>query len=142
MYKTIRRPRALLGAIVVSATALILAVSAAPANAAGITDHRASLSKISATIYLNSWSTPTYAVHNYAENEVTVRSLGGACAFCYWYEQLRSGNGTNLYTSPSYFSATTAISGVKNWSGKVYSEITVGAWTSASGVSFETLTCC
>jgi hypothetical protein len=131
--------RTVVGAV---ALVVVLAVAGSPANAAGVTDHRAHLNKISATIYLNSWSTPTYTVGTYAENEVTVRSLGGACAFCYWYEQLRSGNGTNLYTSPSYFSPTTAISGVKHWSGRVYSEITVGAWTSASNIDFQTLTCC
>jgi hypothetical protein len=128
--------------MVLVAMAVMLAMSGSPANAAGVTDHQAHLAKISATVYLNSWSTPAYAVRNYAENEVTVKSLGGACAFCYWYEQLRAGDGANLYTSPSYFSANTAISVVRNWSGRVYSEITVGAWTSASGVSFDTFTCC
>jgi hypothetical protein len=138
----LRRPTAFLSVIAGLLMAAALLMPAATAQASGITDHTASLGHISATVGFNSWSTPSYPVSQFTEDEVGVSSLGGTCVFCYWYSELRSGDGSHLWTSPATYSATEQVSVVRDWSGRVYSEIVVAPWTSASGVSFDTLTCC
>jgi hypothetical protein len=142
MGKVLVRSRStILGAAGCIAAAVTLTMASAPAQAASLQTHWASRGNVQATVLSNSWSTPSYGVSKYAENYVTVGSLGGACAaFCDWYELLRAGDGQDLYSSATQFSATTAGSPVVNWNGHVYSEIVVGPWTSASDITFETLT--
>lgn len=137
----IRSWAAIIGAIACIAGAVTFILVPGSAQAAGLQTHWASVRNVQATFFSNSWSTPKYGVSEFAENYVTVGSLGGACgAFCDWYQDLRAGDGQVLYSSAAQFSATTVGSPVVDWGGHVYSEIVVGPWTSASNITFETLT--
>jgi hypothetical protein len=81
--------RVTLVAVAAICTAVAFTTTSAPAHATGVANNYASKSKISATVGPNSWSTPKYGVSSFAENFVTVGSLGGACgSFCYWWEKV------------------------------------------------------
>jgi hypothetical protein len=133
------------GALLGLAVAAPATAAPTPAAPAAETAHYAHKAKVTATVAQNTWATPSYAVTNYVDNTVTVAKLGGTlCApnACWFRTRLRTGVGGTLWASAKHFAAGTVNSPVRTHRGKVYSQIVVGPWTSATNVHFITRTCC